>query len=165
MIPVVGAWLELLAAAGAASKAAPGGSGQQGPPAELLALAQYSIADKLTKNTDAIDKLTAAQLAQIKLDKAKAMFDLKRIGLAAALKGNITGDSKNRLLAMQAIENGDAAGAAKYSGKINPNAGTSITVNVTPQNLIGTQQDLIDQIKTSLQVANRRAYGSTYATI
>lgn len=118
-----------------------------------------------TKNTVAVTKLTAAQIAQTKLDKAKAMFDLQRIGISAALKGNITGDARNRLMAMQAIENGDSAGAAKYSGKINPNAATSIVVNVTPQNLIGTQQDLIDQIKTSLQVANRRAYGSTYATI
>jgi hypothetical protein len=126
---------------------------------------QVSTVSATTKNTVAITKLTAAQIAQTKLDKAKAMFDLQRIGISAALKGNITGDARNRLMAMQAIENGNAADAAKYSGKINPNAGTSITVNVTPQNLIGTQQDLIDQIKTSLQVANRRAYGSTYATI
>ena len=130
-----------------------------------------------TKPTDAEIAAAAAKLLKIQqeqlkaiknqliLAKAAAMFNLKRIGIAAALTGNITGDSRNRLLALQAIENGDAANAAKYSSKINPNAGTSITVNVTPQNLISTKADLIDQIKASFQVGNQRAYGNTYAIL
>ena len=157
MIPIIGTYIKLLAGAGAASKAASSEKFPQGAPAELLALGQYSIADKLTKNTNAITKLTAAQTAQTKLDKAKAMFDLKRIGLSAALQGNITGDSRNRLMAMQAIENGDAANAAKYTGKINPNANSSITVNVTPQNLVSTKEDLVAQIAAAMETARRRS--------
>lgn len=129
----------------------------QGAPADLTALSKYSIADKLTKNTSAVTKLTAAQIAQTKLDKAKAMFDLKRIGIAAALQGNITGDSRNRLMAMQAIENGDAANATKYSTKINANAPTSVTVNVTPQNLVSTKEDLVAQVAAAMETARRRS--------
>jgi len=113
---------------------------------------------------DAAKKLAAIQAAllktqkdQLKLDKAKAMFDLKKIGIAAALKGNITSDSQNRLMAMQAIENGDAANAAKYTGKINPNANSSITVNVTPQNLVSTKEDLVAQISAAMETARRRS--------
>ena len=115
------------------------------------------VAVATTKNTIAVTKLTAAQIAQTKLDKAKAMFDLKRIGIAAALQGNITGDSRNRLMAMQAIENGDAVNATKYSGKINANAPTSVTVNVTPQNLVSTKEDLVAQIAAAMETARRRS--------
>lgn len=124
---------------------------------------QVSTVKATNNNTVAITKLTAAQLAQIKLDKAKAMFDLKRIGIAAALQGNITGDVRNRLMAMQAIENGDAVNATKYSSKINPNAATSVVVNVTPQNLVSTQEDLVEQIRLGLAMGRARATGSSYA--
>ena len=106
------------------------------------------------KNTDAIKKLTAAQLAQLKLDKAKAMFDLKKIGIAAALKGNITGDSRNRLMALQAIENGNSASAAKYSARINPNAGTSININAGT--IVGSKEALIDIVRDGLATIRRR---------
>ena len=115
------------------------------------------IAVATTKNTIAVTKLTAAQTAQTKLDKAKAMFDLKRIGIAAALTGNITGDSRTRLMALQAIENGDAANATKYSSNVNPNANSSITVNVTPQNLVSTKEDLVAQISAAMETARRRS--------
>jgi hypothetical protein len=110
----------------------------------------------VTKNTTAIEKLTAAQLAQIKLDKAKAMFDLKKIGIAAALKGNITGDSRNRLLAMQAIENGNSANAALYSSKINPNAATSV-ININAGTIVGSKEALIDAVRDGLETIRRRS--------
>lgn len=152
MIPIVGTYLELLASSGGKARRIAEVAGQKNP------IQSGSYLNKpVEKNTTAIEKLTAAQLAQIKLDKAKAMFDLKRIGLSAALQGNITGDSRNRLLALQAIENGDAANAAKYSNKINPNANSSITVNVTPQNLVSTQEDLVAQIAVAMETARRRS--------
>lgn len=101
--------------------------------------------------------IAKAKADQLKLTKAASMFDLKKIGIAAALKGNITGDSQNRLMAMQAIENGDVANATKYTGKINPNANSSITVNVTPQNLVSTKEDLVAQIAAAMETARRRS--------
>jgi uncharacterized protein with FMN-binding domain len=110
----------------------------------------------IKKLTTVIEKLTAAQLAQIKLDKAKAMFDLKKIGIAAALKGNITGDSRNRLLAMQAIENGNSANAALYSSKINPNAATSV-ININAGTIVGSKEALIDAVRDGLETIRRRS--------
>ena len=106
----------------------------------------------ITKNTTAITKLTAAQLAQTKIAKAAAMFDLKKISIAAALKGNISPDAKNRLLAMQAIENGNADLAAKYSSKINPNA--SMNVNVHVAGSVTSATDLVNVVRTGLLDAN-----------
>ena len=131
----------------------PGGMGN----ISMSVAGQVSTIKATNDNTAAVIKLTAAQIAQSKLDKAKAMFDLKKIGLAAALTGNITGDSRNRLMALQAIENGDAVNATKYSNKINPNANSSITVNVTPQNLVSTKEDLVAQISAAMETARRRS--------
>ncbi|CAB4217409.1 hypothetical protein UFOVP1495_27 [uncultured Caudovirales phage] len=106
----------------------------------------------VVKNTTAIEKLTAVQLAQLKIAKAAAMFDLKKIGIAAALKGNISPDAKNRLLAMQAIENGNADLAAKYSSKINPNA--SMNVNVHVAGSVTSATDLVSTVRKGLLDAN-----------
>ena len=112
---------------------------------------------------DAAKKLAAIQAAllktqkdQLKLDKAKAMFDLKKIGIATALKGNISPDAKNRLLAMQAIENGNADLATKYSSRINPNAATSV-ININAGTIVGSKEDLIDAVRDGLETIRRRS--------
>ena len=110
----------------------------------------------ITKNTTAITKLTAAQVAQTKIAKAAAMFDLKKISIAAALKGNISPDAKNRLLAMQAIENGNSANAALYSSKINPNAATSV-ININAGTVVGSPDALIDAVRDGLETIRRRS--------
>ena len=116
--------------------------------------------DKAAKAAlEASKKLAAIQAAllktqkdQLKLDKAKAMFDLKKIGIAAALTGNISPDAKNRLLAMQAIENGNADLAAKYSSKINPNASMNVTVHVAGS--VTSATDLVNTVRKGLLDAN-----------
>ena len=110
----------------------------------------------ITKNTTAITKLTAAQVAQTKIAKAAAMFDLKKISIAAALKGNISPDAKNRLLAMQAIENGNSANAALYSSQINPNAATSV-ININAGTVVGSPDALIDAVRDGLETIRRRS--------
>jgi len=115
-------------------------------------------------NTSAIKKLTAAQIAQVKLEKQKAMFDLKKIGLAAALKNpNISADSGNRLRALQAIENNDPAAAMKYGNLIRPDASmaspNSVVVNVYPQGNVLTETDLITSIQNGIERNFYRKFG------
>ena len=115
-------------------------------------------------NTVAVKKLTAAQLEKIKMDKAAAKFDLRKIGLAAALGNpNISKDTSNRLRSLQAIENGDSANALKYGALIKPNASmaspNSTVVNVYPQGNILTEQDLINSVQSSLEVSLKKKFG------
>jgi hypothetical protein len=147
MIPVVGAWLDILASKGSTSRRAAEVAKGKNP----IQSGTY-LNNPVTKNTTAITKLTAAQVAQTKIAKAAAMFDLKKISIAAALKGNISPDAKNRLLAMQAIENGNADLAAKYSSKINPNA--SMNVNVHVAGSVTSATDLVSTVRKGLLDAN-----------
>ena len=116
----------------------------------------------VVKNTEAIDKLTAAQLAALKLEKAKAKFDLKRIGLAAALANpNISSDTGNRLKALQAIENGNSANAIKYGNLIKPNASMSnpngTVININAGTVVGSHDALIDAVRDGLETIRRRS--------
>jgi hypothetical protein len=92
------------------------------------------------------------------------MFDLKKIGLAAAL-GNtgISSDTGNRLKALQAIENGDSAAAIKYGNAVRPNASmaspNSTVVNVYPQGNVLTEQDLITSIQNGIERNFYRQFG------
>ena len=72
-------------------------------------------AQDLTKATAATTKAKKEQLA---LTKAAANFDITKINLAAALQGKVSEDEKNRLLALQAIENGNGEEALKWIAKI-----------------------------------------------
>jgi len=122
------------------------------------------IVKSTNSNTTAIKKLTAAQLAAIQLEKAKAKFDLKRIGIAAALANpNISKDTGNRLKALQAIENGNSANAIKYGNLIKPNASmanpNSTVVNVYPQGNILTEQDIVSAVQASVEVSLKKKFG------
>lgn len=64
-----------------------------------------AIAEKEKKNQDA-------------LNKAKAMFDLEKIQIEAALQGKITDEERTRLLLMKAILNEDAETATELTAKL-----------------------------------------------
>jgi hypothetical protein len=101
--------------------------------------------------------IAKAKADQLKLTKAAAMFDLKKIGIAAALQGNISPDAKNRLLSMQAIENKNADLATKYSSRINPNA--SMNVNIYPQGNILTEQDIVSAVQSNVEMSLKKKFG------
>ena len=63
-------------------------------------------------------KSTKATQDQLKLAKAAAIFDLKRIQIAAALKGQISTEEQIRLELMMAIEDKNAAKADELTKKL-----------------------------------------------
>jgi hypothetical protein len=71
------------------------------------------------KNQKVITKLTAAQTKaaqdQLKLAKAKSIFDLQKIQIEAALKGKISEEDRIRLKLMQAIESENISQIEKYT--------------------------------------------------
>ena len=79
-------------------------------------------AKELAKVTAATTKSKKEQLALEKakaaLAKAQSNFDITKIQLAAALKGKVDDEEKNRLLAMQAIEENNGDLALSYIAKL-----------------------------------------------
>ena len=135
----------------------------QGLPADLAKL-QASMAPAIKKNNTAVTKNTAATL------KLTEKFDLKKIGLAAALANpNISEDTRNRLKGLQAIENGDAAASIKYGNLVKPNASmanpNATVVNIYPQGNVLTNQDLVTYIQDGLQTQSRRRGGSKFGAL
>jgi hypothetical protein len=76
------------------------------------ALAASKAAAVQIKATKALTKSTQDQL---KLAKAKAIFDLKKIQIEAALKGKISEEDRVRLLLMKAIEEENISNIEKYT--------------------------------------------------
>lgn len=67
------------------------------------------------KQAQATAKLTKAQQDQLKLAKAKSIFDLQKIQIEAALKGKISEEDRIRLKLMQAIESENIDQIDKYT--------------------------------------------------
>jgi hypothetical protein len=126
MIPIVGSYLDILRKSGAA-----GGIGgfPQGAPAEYQAgidARAAEAAEKARRAAEAAAKKRAAELLAmqkktlksqqdaLKLSKAKAIFDLQKIQIEAALKGKISNEDRIRLLLMQAIEEENISNIEKY---------------------------------------------------
>ena len=85
--------------------------------ADKAAAAAKTKADKAAANAKIkADKLAAANALQLK--KAESVFDLEKIGVAAALKGKISEEERTRLLLMQAIANEDAKKAEDLQKKL-----------------------------------------------
>jgi hypothetical protein len=87
----------------------------QGAPASLTALGQNTsskVAKDQVKTTKALTKATQENL---KLTKAKAIFDLQKIQIEAALKGKISEEDRIRLLLMKAIEDENISQIEKYT--------------------------------------------------
>jgi hypothetical protein len=103
-------YLRLLEKIGSASRAGSAGGFPQGAPADLTR--QFPIAqtkpDKIAKDTLKINK------ESLKLAKARAVFDLQKIQIEAALKGKISEEDKIRLKLMQAIEEENLTNVEKY---------------------------------------------------
>ena len=80
--------------------------------AEIKAAAEAKrLAAEQAKSGKALLK---SQQDQLKLAKAKAVFDLQKINIEAALKGKISEEDKIRLNLMKAIEEENLAAADKY---------------------------------------------------
>jgi hypothetical protein len=107
MIPILGSYLQILRGLG---KGAPAGGFPQGPPADLTRqfANPQSKSDKVAKDTLKINK------ESLKLAKARAVFDLQKIQIEAALKGKISEEDKIRLKLMQAIEEENLTNIEKY---------------------------------------------------
>ena len=76
------------------------------------AIAASKAATAQTKATQALTKTTKENL---KLAKAKAIFDLQKIQIEAALKGKISEEDKIRLLLLRAIAEENMADIEKYT--------------------------------------------------
>ena len=63
----------------------------------------------------ATKKATKAQQDLLKISKAKAIFDIQKIQIEAALKGKISNEERIRLLLIKAIENENIDDIAKYT--------------------------------------------------
>ena len=80
--------------------------------AEIKAAAEAKrLAAEQAKSGKALLK---SQQDQLKLAKAKAVFDLQKINIEAALKGKLSEEDKIRLNLMKAIEEENIANAEKY---------------------------------------------------
>jgi hypothetical protein len=74
--------------------------------------AAKALAASQNKNAKA---QTKAQQDNLKLSKAKAIFDMKKIQIEAALKGNLSEEDRARLLLMKAIEDENITLIDKYT--------------------------------------------------
>jgi hypothetical protein len=109
-------------------------------------------------------KITAEKKKQLALDKAKASlakaqanFDITKINLAAALKGKVSEDEKNRLLALQAIENGNGEEALKYIAKIDAAREAAAAKEAARQKL--SYEDALAKIKAlNDAISSRQQY-------
>ena len=97
-----------------------GGSNQDTQRADLAAKKAAAAKIKADKAVAAAKIKTdkAAALNALKLKNAESVFDLEKIGVAAALKGKISEEERTRLLLMQAIANEDAKKAEDLQKKL-----------------------------------------------
>ncbi len=77
--------------------------------------ADKAAAAAAAKQVKATNTLTKAQKDQLKLAKAKSIFDLQKIQIEAALKGKLSEEDRLRLLLMKAIENENISDIEKYT--------------------------------------------------
>lgn len=113
MIPIVGSYLEILRGLGKQPATKPFTtpmtiSGQSQQPAKIT-----KDQLKVSKETLKISK------DQLKLAKAKAIFDLQKIQIEAALKGKISEEERIRLLLLRAIAEENIEDIDKYTKMLN----------------------------------------------
>jgi hypothetical protein len=95
--------------------------------------------------------------AKASLAKAQATFDITKINLAAALKGKVTKDEENRLLALQAIENGNGEEALKYIAKIDAAREAAAAKELARQKL--SYEDALAKIAAlNAAISSRQSY-------
>jgi hypothetical protein len=102
-------YLRLLEKIGSNSRAGSTGGFPQGPPSDLTRQFPTQTAQtKVAKDTLKINK------ESLKLAKARAVFDLQKIQIEAALKGKISEEDKIRLKLMKAILDENLTDVEKY---------------------------------------------------
>jgi hypothetical protein len=108
MIPILGSYLQILRGLG--KGASTGGGFPQGPPADLTRQfpSGQNSQTKIAKDTLKINK------ESLKLAKARAVFDLQKIQIEAALKGKISAEDEIRLKLMKAILEENITDVDKY---------------------------------------------------
>jgi hypothetical protein len=108
MIPILGSYLQILRGLG--KGASTGGGFPQGPPADLTRQfpSGQNSQTKIAKDTLKINK------ESLKLAKARAVFDLQKIQIEAALKGKISKEDEIRLKLMKAIADENMTDIEKY---------------------------------------------------
>jgi hypothetical protein len=129
MIPILGTYLEALAAAGKASGIKPrpfttpmtiSGSTDSDVKAAAARKAAEAAAKKRAAELLALQKKTLkSQQDLLKLNKAKAIFDLQKIQIEAALKGKISEEERIRLLLLRAIAEENIDDIEKYTKMLN----------------------------------------------
>jgi len=134
---------------------------------------EYKTSQKITNEKK---KQLALDKAKANLAKAQANFDITKINLAAALKGKVSDDEKNRLLALQAIENGNGEEALKWIAKIDAarkkaaddeaarNAALMTSIQ-SRMNVILALQDRINMKIAGNQAADQAAAVATVADV
>jgi len=129
MIPVVGAWLEILMARGKAAAIKPkpfttpmtiSGSTDSAVKEEAARKAAEAAAKKRAAELLAMQKKTLkSQQDLLKINKAKAIFDIQKIQIEAALKGKISEEERIRLLLLKAIQEENIEDIEKYTKMLN----------------------------------------------
>lgn len=113
MIPIVGSYLEILRGLGKQSTTKPFTT-----PMTISGQSQQST--KITKEQAKVAKDTLKiSKDQLKLAKAKAIFDIQKIQIEAALKGKISEEEKIRLLLLKAIAEENIDDIDKYTKMLN----------------------------------------------
>ena len=77
--------------------------------------ADQAAAKAAAAQVKATQALTKSTKENLKLSKAKAIFDLQKIQIEAALKGKLSEEDRIRLLLMRAIENENISDIDKYT--------------------------------------------------
>jgi hypothetical protein len=109
MIPIVGSYLEILRGLGKQSTSKPFTT-----PMTISGQSQQST--KITKEQSKVAKETLKiSKDQLKLSKAKAIFDIQKIQIEAALKGQISEEERIRLLLLRAIAEENIDDIDKYT--------------------------------------------------
>ena len=113
MIPIVGSYLEILRGLGKQSTSKPFTT-----PMTISGQSQQST--KITKEQGRVAKETLKiSKDQLKLAKAKAIFDIQKIQIEAALKGQISEEERIRLLLLRAIAEENIEDIEKYTKMLN----------------------------------------------
>ena len=115
MIPILGSYLQGLRGLGQASQIKPK---PFTTPMTISGQSSTSKTSSASQNKLAKETLKVGK-DNLKLAKAKAIFDLQKIQIEAALKGKITDEERIRLKLMQAIEDENITQIEKYTKLLN----------------------------------------------
>jgi hypothetical protein len=136
-IPLVGAYINLLADAGRSARSASesfnfasgGGAGTFSPDRGAAAARQKKLDDDARKRALALAKVDKDRLKTAKeqtaLQKAGTLFDIQQASIIAALKGDITNEERKRLELQLAILTGNTSEASKLAGELAKSQGLS----------------------------------------